>query len=145
MASRSLGALAIVVITACLSGCDHARHRGGRVDPRIQGTLWSRGEAVFRLQNEQMDRLIAAEQLLGDDRHGRSAALFAAEDHIVANCQALNAAAGILAAGGSVGIDAKVRVLRSLPRCESAALAAKAMLEQDAKPVVVNLRRPAPG
>lgn len=140
MESRSPGVLAIVAITACLSGCDDGRSRAGRIDARVRPGMWSHGEAVFRLQNEQMDRLIAAELLLGDESAGRSAAIFAAEDRLVANCHALNAAAGTLAAGGHVGIEAKVRVLRSLSHCESAARAAKATLEQDAKPVVVNLR-----
>ena len=101
--------------------------------------MWSHGEAVFRLQNEQMDKLIVAESMLEDASLARSAVLFAAEDRLVTNCRALNAVAAVVAAGGSVGIGARVRALLSLSRCESSARATKSILEQDTQSVVSNL------
>lgn len=137
---RLPGVLTILVLAAYLSGCGEGLSPRGNGDARAQASMRSHGEAVFRLQNEQMDRLIAAELLLGDDSQARSAVLFAAEDRIVTSCHALNEAAGVVAGGGAVSIAAKARVLLSLSNCESSARAAKAVLEQDAQPVMANLR-----
>ena len=97
-----------------------------------QGTTdQSYGEAVFRLQNTQMDRLIGAESETSDADGGRGAAMVALEDRVVQSCHALNHAAAVRSIGGQLSMTDKMQVLASLADCKSSALAAKLFLETD--------------
>lgn len=92
-------------------------------------TLRERGEAVFRLQNDMLDKLITASAAAPDGQTPDAGVLEAAEDELVDSCRSMNEAASMRAAGREPGVALKLEVLDSLSRCESAARKVETLVE----------------
>ena len=101
---------------------------GGRVT-RAHAEFGARGEQVFRLQNAVLDELIGATADETGLWRREEPALVAAEDRIVESCRDLNEAASVSAGGGKPGLLLQMRVMDSMSRCETSAVAVKALLE----------------
>jgi len=126
---RVLAAAGVVAFTLVTLATVSVMSRGeGRVT-RTPAESRAHGEQVFRLQNAVLDELIGA---TADDTglwSREEPALAAAEDEIVESCRDLNEAASLSAGGGKPGLLLQMRVMDSMSRCETSAVAVKALLD----------------
>ncbi len=129
ISGRALAAAGAVTFTLVTLATVSVMSLGdGRVT-RTPAESRAHGEQVFRLQNAVLDELIGA---IADDTGPWSReepALAAAEDDIVASCRDLNEAASLSAGGGKPGLLLQMRVMDSMSRCETSAVAVRALLD----------------
>jgi hypothetical protein len=101
---------------------------GGQPITRSYDEFRTYAESVFRLQNGVLDELISATDFATELSTADAAALLAAEQTVVASCQALNQAAIAAADGHASSLSLKLSVLDSIVNCETSALAVKTWL-----------------
>lgn len=127
MAPRK-AAFSAAIAALAATGCAAVRTADGRRLPLASNEFRAYVEQVFRRQNAAASELAFALEDASDERATR---LAGAEDELFDACAKLNRLATARRDGRSLSIRDAKRAAESAPACESAAAAARAVLEQD--------------